>query len=98
MMKILLRESSVDINATDWLGRTPLSYSASNSDPFPLNMLQRRRDIDVNIGDTEGQTPLYFVVIDGRKRAIKSLLADSRVNPNLVLSVSGFSPLIVAII
>lgn len=39
MMRILLRESGIDINATDWQGRTPLSYSASNGDPFPLNML-----------------------------------------------------------
>jgi ankyrin repeat protein len=94
IMMILLRDSRMDVNATDSEGRTPLSYSASNDDCRPLSVLLRRNDIEINMSDCRGRTPFWFAVSGGNKAAVKKFLDDARLDPNLSSAV--FSPLAIA--
>ena len=82
IMMILLRDSRIDVNATDSEGRTPLSYAASNDDCRPLSILLRRYDIDVNMTDVQGNTTFFYAVDRGQKEAVKKLLDDTRLDPN----------------
>lgn len=94
IMMILLRDSRMDVNATDSVGRTALSYAASNDDCCPLSILLRRNDIDINMADVQGKTPFSYAVDRGHKEAVKKLLDDTRLDPNLT---SGhLSPLAIA--
>ncbi|KAL3468755.1 ankyrin repeat-containing domain protein [Aspergillus californicus] len=94
IMMILLRDSRIDVNATDSKGRTPLSYAASNDDGRPLGILLRHNAVDINMGDLRGQTPFYFAVSKGNKAAVKKLLDDAQLDPNI--SPRPFSPLAAA--
>ncbi|KAL3468724.1 ankyrin repeat-containing domain protein [Aspergillus californicus] len=94
IMMILLRDSRIDVNATDSKGRTPLSYAASNDDGRPLGILLRHNAVDINMGDLRGQTPFYFAVRGGNEAAVKKLLDDTRLDPNL--SSNDLSPLAIA--
>lgn len=82
-MVILLRGSRMDIYATDIVGRTPLSYAASNDDCRPLSILLRHNDIDVNMPGVQGKTPFSYAVDRGHKEVVKKLLDDARLDPNL---------------
>lgn len=93
IMMILLRDGRVDINATDFQGRTPVSYAVSNDDLRQLSMLLRRDDININMSDVEDQTPFYFAVDYGNKDIVKRLLDDARLDPNVG---EKFSPLALA--
>ena len=96
IMMILLRDSRMDVNATDSKGRTPLSYAASNDDCRPLSILLRRHDIDVNMTDVQGNTPFFYAVDRGQKEAVKKLLDEPRLDPNqnsYILSSPALSPL-----
>jgi ankyrin repeat protein len=70
IMMILLRDSRMNVNATDSEERTPLSYSASNEDCRSLGVLLRRNDIDANMSDCRGQTPFYFAVSGGEQKRL----------------------------
>lgn len=83
MIRILLRAGGIDLNATDQLGRTPLSYLASSGNLFSLDMLLQCRGVDVNVGNMNGQTPLHFAVQDGGDRVVKKLLAEACVETNV---------------
>jgi ankyrin repeat protein len=80
-MMILLRDSRMDVNATDT--ETPLSYATSNDDCRPLGILLRHSDIDVNLTDIRGKMPFFYAVDGGHKEAVKKLLDDTRLDPNL---------------
>lgn len=73
----------MDIYATDTVGRTLLSYAASNDDCRPLSVLLRHNDIDVNMAGVQGKTPFSYAVNRGHKKAVKKLLDDTRLDPNL---------------
>jgi ankyrin repeat protein len=94
IMMILLRDSRMDVNATDSEGRTPLSYAASNDDCRPLGILLRHNDIDVNMTDIRGKTPFFYAVDGAHKEAVKRLLDDTRLDPNLTSH--NLSPLAIA--
>ena len=94
IMMILLWDSRIDVNGTDSKRRTPLSYAASNDDCRPLGILLRHNAVDINMGDLRGQTPFYFTVRGGNKAAVKKLLDDTRLDPNL--SSNDLSPLAIA--
>lgn len=83
IMMMLLRDSRMDIYATDTVGRTLLSYAASNDDCRPLSVLLRHNDIDVNMAGVQGKTPFSYAVDRGHKKAVKKLLDDTRLDPNL---------------
>ncbi|KAI3120546.1 hypothetical protein CBS147326_9430 [Penicillium roqueforti] len=93
-MMRLLWDSRIDVNATDSKGRTPLSYAASNDDCRPLGILLRHNVVDINMGAIGGQTPFWFAVSEGNKTAVKKLLDDTRLDPNI--SPPRFSPLATA--
>ncbi|EAU35390.1 predicted protein [Aspergillus terreus NIH2624] len=94
IMMILLRYNGMDVNATDSMGRTPLSYAASNDDCRPLSILLRRDDIDVNMTDARGRTPFSYAVDRGHKEAVQKLLDDTRLDPNRTSD--DLSPLAIA--
>ncbi|KAL3468679.1 ankyrin repeat-containing domain protein [Aspergillus californicus] len=94
IMMILLRDSRMDLNATDSEGRTPLSYAASNDDCRPLGMQLRRKDIDVSMTDVRGKTPFFYAVDRRHEEAVKKLLDDTRLDPNLTSD--DLSPLAIA--
>lgn len=94
IMMILLRDGRVDINATDFQGRTPVSYAVSNDDLRQLSLLLRRDDININMSDVEDRAPFYFAVDYGNKDIVKRLLDDARLDPNM--STGSLSPLALA--
>ncbi|KAL4805741.1 ankyrin repeat-containing domain protein [Aspergillus unguis] len=94
MMMIILRDNRIDVNATDTEGRTPLSYAASNDDCHPLGILLRHNAVDINMSDFGGHTPFWFAVSEGNKAAVKKLLDDTRLDPNI--SPTEISPLAIA--
>lgn len=94
IMKMLLRDSRIDVNETDSKGRTPLSYAASNNHCRPLGILLRHNVVDINMSDFGGHTPFWFAVSEGNKAAVKKLLDDTRLDPNI--SPTEISPLAVA--
>ena len=53
-------------------------------------------NIDLNAVDKYNNTALILAAFHGHTPIVRALLADQRVNPNLV-NVSGLSPLVVAI-
>ncbi|KAJ0418361.1 ankyrin repeat-containing domain protein [Aspergillus carlsbadensis] len=48
-----------------------------------LDILLRRNDIDVNMADVQGKTAFFYAVDGGHKEAVKKLLDDARLDPNL---------------
>ncbi|KAE8347876.1 ankyrin repeat-containing domain protein [Aspergillus arachidicola] len=84
----------VDVKTTDSVGRTPLSYAASNDDCRLLSILLRRNDIDVNRTDFQNHTLFFYAVYMGHNEAVQKLLADTRLNPNLASN--NLSPLAIA--
>lgn len=53
-----------DINATDELGRTALSWATINGNRPILKILLQRHDIDANIKNRRGLTPLHYAIIN----------------------------------
>lgn len=94
IMMILLWDSCIDINGTDSKRQTPLSYAASNNDCHLLGILLQHNTVDINMGNLQGQTPFYFTVHGGNKAAVKKLLNDTQLDPNL--SSNNLSPLAIA--
>ena len=97
---ILLRDSRIDVNATNSEGRTPLSYIVLNDNYRPLSILLRRNDTDVNIADVRGTTLFFNAVHRRHKEAVKKLLDEPRLDPNqnsYILSSPALSPLAIAV-
>lgn len=69
-----LRDTSIDVNLKDAVGRSPLRIAAENGN-IDVAMFLIEMGADVNVTDTKGNTPLIFIIHKtGDLKIIKRLL------------------------
>ena len=97
VVEMLLRREEIDVNEGDNFFH-PLLAAAFRGNAAIVELLLARTDIDVNKSNAEGgKTPLRAATEKKQLKAVEILLADERVDPNLVGN-DGLSPLCVAIL
>lgn len=85
LLRILLYDSSVNVNETDPLGNTALHEAVMRGKDNVVDILLDKSiigsDIDVNIPNNDGETPLHFLVANGysdtSERILNHLLRSS---------------------
>jgi len=71
-----------DVNATDCIGSTALTWAAIRGHDAVVKMLLERGDVNPNQVDTEyGQTPLWRAALGGYDGVVKRLLEREDVDP-----------------
>ncbi len=81
IFNILLHHPNININKTDYFGKTALFHSVGKPIAFMKSLLLRP-DIDVNIPSREGDSPLFHALPSYIEHA-KLLLADPRLDVNI---------------
>ena len=71
-----------DINQSDCMGYTALSWSAEQGNEDVVQLLLARNDVNADKPDSNGETPLWRASMNGHERVVKLLLARSDVDPN----------------
>ncbi|MFI4955707.1 MAG: ankyrin repeat domain-containing protein [Gammaproteobacteria bacterium] len=74
---------NADVNAYDFLRRTPLMHACRSNHAIIVNTLLGQEKIKPNEPDAAGHTPLMHASKSGSFEAIKTLLNDKRVNVRL---------------
>lgn len=82
ILKILLEVSSVDVNAADRRGETPLRLAISSSCHTSVKKLLKAPKIDVNAADNNGNTPLHIAAKNNYSRELNTLLEAPNINVN----------------
>jgi len=88
----LIEMQFYDINEEDFLGRTPLSWAASNGHEGVVKILLEREEVDSDRPDAYSQTPLFGAAWGGHEGVVKMLLRREDVNPNKP-GIDGRTPL-----
>ena len=81
-----------DVNATDSMGSTALTWAARGGHEEIVKALLERADVSPDLADSSGQTPLMWAARIGCAGAVKALLERKDVNPDPVDS-AGRTPL-----
>jgi len=90
----LLAMKEWNINATDAIGRTALTWAAARGHEDVMRVLLRQRDVNVNARDIEsGKTPLLLAALAGHEGVVKLLLERGDINPNTAETKYGRTPL-----
>lgn len=87
----LLNHSKVNVNDTDYLGNTLLSFASCNHDVFVLNHLLKVKNIDIDKQNYKGETALSNAVRNELWNNVKLLLshgANQTIKEQLSLEVS----------
>ncbi|KAI0254446.1 hypothetical protein BJV78DRAFT_918834 [Lactifluus subvellereus] len=74
--------NQLDINATDRIGRTALSYAAECDLLQVVQALLQCSGINVNVADVFGRTPLLYAVKDRAVSCVQALLSHDEGNIN----------------
>ena len=83
-----------NVNATDCMGSTALTWAAGKGYEEVVKILLAREDIDPDQADTKyGQTPLSWAAENGHERVVKMLLERKDVNPGHPDTLYGRTPL-----
>ena len=83
-----------DINATDFMGSTPLTWAAREGHEEVVKIILEREDVDPNQRDTRyGRALLSWAAERGNERVVKVLLNREDVNPNQADTSNGRTPL-----
>lgn len=90
-MKYLIDELHCDAQVFDKSGNTPLHIACRNGYADIVQFFVDRK-FDLDLFDSSGYTPLHLGSRYGRKDVIKALLAQGKVNPN-ILTITGCTPL-----
>jgi len=79
----ILKIKDWDINATDSIGSTALTWAAIRGHEEVVKVLLDREDINPNqAGTNSGRTPLSWAAESGYEGVVKMLLERGDVNPN----------------
>jgi len=79
----LLEMKEWDVNATDCMGSTALTWAASNGHEEVVKILLARADVKPDQADTRyGRTPLSWAALNGHSKVVKVLLELQDVNPD----------------
>ena len=79
----LLEMKEWDVNATDCMGSTALTWAASNGHEEVIKILLARADVKPDQADTRyGRTPLSWAALNGHSKVVKVLLERQDVNPD----------------
>ena len=83
-----------NVNATDCMGSTALTWAAGRGYEEVVKILLEREDINPDQADTKyGQTPLLWAAENGHERVVKMLLERGDVNPGHADTLYGRTPL-----
>ena len=83
-----------NVNATDCMGSTALTWAAGKGYEEVVKILLEREDVDPNQADTKyGQTPLSWAAENGHEAIVKILLERGDVNPDHIDTLYGRTPL-----
>ena len=83
-----------NVNATDCMGSTALTWAAGRGYEEVVKILLEREDINPDQADTKyGQTPLSWAAENGHERVVKMLLERGDVNPGHADTLYGRTPL-----
>jgi len=94
MVVAVLEMKEWDINATDCMGSTALTWAARNGHEGVVKILLERADANPDKADTKyGRTPLSWAALNGRGVVVKVLLERRDVNPNQADAKDGRTPL-----
>ena len=83
-----------DVNASDCIGHTALTWAASRGHEMIVKILLERGDINPDKADTyHGRTPLWLAAEKGHEGVVKILLERGDVNPDQLETEYGRTPL-----
>lgn len=91
----LLAAKSVEVNAADDSGRTPLFCAASGGHEAVVCQLLAAPGININVVDVENETPLFWAANEGHEGVVSRLLTGRGIAVNAA-SVDGWTPLLCA--
>ena len=83
IIRILLHETSIDINTSDKRGVTPLMNAAKRCDAIVIRDFLKDREININAIDENGMTAFMYAVKKNSREVIACFLKDERVDTNL---------------
>ena len=93
----VLKMKEWNVNATDCMGGTPLTWAARRGHEGVVKVLLGREDINPDQADARyGRTPLLWAASHGSEGVVKLLLELEDVDPNAVDSRLGRAPLSLA--
>lgn len=84
---------SVDVDAKDSAGRTPLVLAAKHGHDVVVKLLLDAGKADIESKDMDGRTPLLWAAWNGNTRIVKLLLDTGKVNVNSNTGLLGWTPL-----
>lgn len=88
LLRFLVEETSIDVNATNKFGSTALVFAACEEKYHLMRILLKHAKIDVNIQSGDGATALHYLMIHVRdfsyeKKEIIELLLNKGAKPHL---------------
>ena len=93
IVRLLLDQPLVDINARDHTGQTALFKAADNGRHEVVTLLLQQPNINPNETSDQGFTPLLQTVFNRHTEVIRLLLARGDVDPNRADTANGQTPL-----
>ena len=94
IVSTILEMNEWDVNASDCVGMTALTWAAGRGHEEVVNILLEREDINPDQADTRyGWAPLSWAAKGGHSGVVKMLLERERVNPDLADTEYGRTPL-----
>ena len=78
IVKELLQDETININATNHLGATALHIAAQNGHVNVVKEFLQNEKTNVNGVDNLGKTPLYIAIENGHKEVIQALLDNEK--------------------
>ena len=85
-----------DINQSDCMGYTALSWSAAHGNEEVVQLLLARNDVNADKPDRDGKTPLWQASFHGHEGVVKLLLARNDVDANKLGGIYRQTPLLSA--
>ena len=94
IVSTLLEMKEWDVNASDCIGMTALTWAAERGHEEVVKMLLEREEANPNHVDTKyGRTPLSWAAMKGHEEVVKKLLQREDVNPDQADTRYGRTPL-----
>ncbi len=83
VVRVLLKQSTLDPNKKDCTGQTALFKAANNRRHGVVELLLQQDEIEPDSASTDGFTPLIQAILKRKTKTVKFLLDRYDVNPNL---------------
>ncbi|KEZ39997.1 1-alkyl-2-acetylglycerophosphocholine esterase [Scedosporium apiospermum] len=78
IVKVVLGTGRADVNATTFLGWTPLLCAVIKGHEAVVRLLLTKKTVDINSKDRFGRTPLWWAASGGHEGIVKLLLSSDR--------------------